>query len=132
MAAATTAIYTLSLHDALPICRYGIHVGVAHVDLESRRRSIDSHHRLLDPVRDAADIAGMDRTVARAFPGGILDAPTNEEDETEVHDAEHHRDHEGEHQRELHQALAATGSKALHRALDRFARRLPWSQSGEW
>src|SRR5207244_11986568 len=50
--------------DANPVGRYGVHVGVAHVDLEIRRRSIDSHHRLLDPVRDATDIAGMDRAVA--------------------------------------------------------------------
>src|SRR5438034_4818341 len=78
-------------HYANPGGRLAVPIGVGHVDVEvAGWRGIDSHHRLLDPVGDAAGIRGMYRAVAGAFPGGVVDAAAGEVDEAELHDAQHH------------------------------------------
>src|SRR3712207_8993246 len=52
---ATTEIYTLSLHDALPICRSGVRVGLLlGDDLATARSELRRSDRGTDPTRARA------------------------------------------------------------------------------
>src|SRR3989475_4706801 len=66
---ATTEIYTLSLHDALPICVPLVHQAMQHLEEQADVLEVEARRRLVEDVEGAARVAlgqlGRDRKSTR-------------------------------------------------------------------
>src|SRR2546427_2727459 len=54
---ATTEIYTLSLHDALPICVPLVHQAMQHLEEQADVLEVEARRRLVEDVEGAARVA---------------------------------------------------------------------------